>query len=293
MVIPLFGKKDRGEKKNGSEKSEVLFEKPRATAPREKGAASVIDVGVRDFETAVLRRSLEIPVLLDLWAPWCEPCRRLSPLLERLANQYAGSFLLAKVDIEKHAEIAMLLRVQSVPTVILFKDGRPVDAFMGALSEGEIRRFLERHIVLKKASAEEEQPGGLLEQIGRGEIARARDLVNETTSPPDRLRVLILSGDTNKSRTLLQELKGKEGAEGDPVLESAERLLGFFEEESPESLRIRESLRKNRLRELLPELLEKADDDSVRRRLLDLLVLMGRGELADEIRTRLARRVFS
>lgn len=104
------------------------------------------DVGDADFETAVVARSREVPVLLDCWAPWCGPCRALKPLLEKLAAAYEGRFVLAKLNSDENPQVAALLGLRSIPHVVLFKDGQPVDQFNGALPEGQVRAFLDTHL---------------------------------------------------------------------------------------------------------------------------------------------------
>ena len=104
------------------------------------------DVTEADFETAVLENSMQVPVLLDCWAPWCGPCRSLGPILEKLAQAYGGRFLLAKLNTDEAPQISAALRIRSIPLVVLFVGGRPVDQFTGALPEGQIRAFLDKHL---------------------------------------------------------------------------------------------------------------------------------------------------
>lgn len=106
----------------------------------------VSDVTEADFQEKVLVRSRTVPVLVDFWAPWCEPCKTLGPVLEKLADEYAGQFELAKVDVEQFPRIGAAMRVQSVPTVYLIKDGQPVDGFVGGQPESAVRALLERHV---------------------------------------------------------------------------------------------------------------------------------------------------
>ncbi|MEE2786005.1 MAG: thioredoxin, partial [Myxococcota bacterium] len=109
-------------------------------------ASFVFDVTEADFQTMVLARSREVPILLDLWAPWCGPCKTLTPILESLASEYGGAFELAKVNVDECPQISMALRVQSVPTIYLIKDGQPIDGFQGAQPESAIRALLDRHV---------------------------------------------------------------------------------------------------------------------------------------------------
>lgn len=109
-------------------------------------ASNVLDVQLATFEQDVLERSHMTPVLVDLWATWCGPCKTLTPVLESLAAEYDGAFVLAKIDTDQNPEIAQAFGVQSVPTVILMKDGKPVDGFVGAQREAEIRSMLDKHV---------------------------------------------------------------------------------------------------------------------------------------------------
>ena len=104
------------------------------------------DVTEADFQAAVLERSLQVPVLLDCWAPWCGPCKSLGPVLEKLARDYGGRFELAKLNTDEAPQISAALRIRSIPLVVLFVGGRPVDQFVGALPEGQIRQFLDKHL---------------------------------------------------------------------------------------------------------------------------------------------------
>jgi len=103
-----------------------------------------LDVGFADFQQAVLEESMHRPVLVDFWAPWCGPCKSLKPVLEKLAAEYGGKFLLAKINSDDNQELATRYGVRGIPSVKAFVDGEPVDEFSGALPESEVRAFLDR-----------------------------------------------------------------------------------------------------------------------------------------------------
>lgn len=102
------------------------------------------DSGTAAFAKDVLEASRSAPVLVDFWAPWCGPCKQLTPILEKVVRSLGGKVRLVKINIDEHPAIAGQLRVQSIPTVYAFKDGRPLDGFMGAQTETQVRAFIER-----------------------------------------------------------------------------------------------------------------------------------------------------
>src|ERR1700754_110034 len=105
----------------------------------------IFDATTAGFEDDVIKASLEAPVLVDLWAEWCGPCKSLGPILEKLAVEYNGGFRLAKIDVDAEQQLAAMFGVRSIPTVILISGGQVVDGFAGALPEGQIREFLGKH----------------------------------------------------------------------------------------------------------------------------------------------------
>ena len=116
----------------------------------------MIDVTIENFETEVIAASQTVPVLVDFWAPWCGPCKVIGPLLEKLEVAYAGRFKLVKIDSDQEQQLAGAFGIRSIPTCILLKNGQPVDGFMGALPEGQIREFLDKHLPPAELEAEEE-----------------------------------------------------------------------------------------------------------------------------------------
>lgn len=126
---------------------------PSATGPAEGPgpAGVVIDVTEATFESAVLNASLQVPIVLDFWADWCGPCKQLSPILEKLADEYAGRWVLAKVDVDAEQRLGAAFQIQSIPTVMAVIGGQPVPLFQGALPEGEVRKVIDE--VLRVAAA--------------------------------------------------------------------------------------------------------------------------------------------
>src|SRR5262249_38898099 len=102
---------------------------PGKTAPPTKSGAAIKDANIQTFAADVLDASMEVPVIVDFWAPWCGPCKQLGPHLERAVEQTKGQVKLVKVNIDENPEIAQQLRIQSIPTVYAFKNGQPVDGF--------------------------------------------------------------------------------------------------------------------------------------------------------------------
>ena len=123
----------------------------------------MIDITLENFQTALIDGSMTTPVLLDIWAEWCGPCKQLGPVLEKLETDYAGRFTLAKLDADKvpqiSGQLSEMFGVRSIPFCVMFKDGQPIDGFVGAIPAAQIREFLDKHVPAAEeleAAAEEE-----------------------------------------------------------------------------------------------------------------------------------------
>lgn len=144
----------------------------------------VFDASTDRFEADVIQKSAQTPVLVDFWAEWCEPCKTLGPLLEKLAAEYNGAFVLAKVDVEAEQQLAGMFQIRSIPTVYLVKDGQLVDGFPGALPEGQLREFLSHHGIQPAAAAEEPAPVAAEAELDpHAEVLRLRA---EVAAEPDK-----------------------------------------------------------------------------------------------------------
>ncbi len=171
----------------------------------------MIDVTLANFETEVIEASQTVPVLVDFWAPWCGPCKTLGPVLEKVEAAYAGRFKLVKINTEDEQQLAQAFGIRSIPTCVLMVQGQPLDGFMGALPEGQIKAFLDKHLpsedaLQAQAHAEEAQQ---LAQAGDTQSAQAR-LAEALAHDPgnddlrfDYVKLLIGSGHLGEAAAAL------------------------------------------------------------------------------------------
>jgi putative thioredoxin len=140
--MALAGAVDLAAVKARSEAAAAAAARPPATASDGGGGGFVVDVTEATFQTEVIERSMQVPVVVDLWAEWCGPCKQLSPVLERLAAAGNGAWVLAKVDVDANPRIAQAFGVQSIPMVMAVVQGQPVEGFNGALPEPQVREWV-------------------------------------------------------------------------------------------------------------------------------------------------------
>ena len=260
----------------------------------------IVDVTLENFQQVILEGSMQQPILVDFWANWCAPCKALMPTLHKLAEEFQGQFILAKVNIEEQPELAQQFQVKSVPTLMLVGEGQLLDQFNGVKPESELRAFLKQHLT-NPIDAFKEQIKLL---IGEGELDQAQEMLQQAISqlPEDAdlqidlARVLLQKNLAAEAKAVLENLPKAEkarpqvkgliaGLKFAEVAPSAEQLAALGEREDSEAnyLKAMFALLQGEHEQALERLLNLLRDDRTyqegvaHKTLLEVFAMLGEG----------------
>ena len=206
---------------------------PSTSAP----SAYIKDSNIDTFAADVIDASREVPVIVDFWAPWCGPCKQLGPMLERLVNEAKGAVRMVKVNIDENQEIARQLRIQSIPTVYAFKNGQPVDGFMGAVPESQLRAFIQQltgghaghdHAEEVLAAADEAFAAGDVNMAAQAYAHVLQDEPGHPKAVAGLARCYLKTGDAERAKNTLQLVR-PDGA-ADEAIRAVEAELKLREQ---------------------------------------------------------------
>ena len=232
----------------------------------------MVDVTDATFQTEVIETSMRVPVVVDLWAPWCGPCKTLGPIIEKVVAETNGKVVLAKVNVDENPATSQAFQVQGIPAVYAMKDGQVLDGFVGAQGEGEVREFIER-LLPSDAEIEIEQ---LLAVGDEASLIRVLELVpDHHVAVPALAEILVGKGENDMALELLQRV---------PETADVRRVAALARTggEAPAA--------DDELDAKLTALLDRVKtDDDARQEYVDLLEVMG----ADDPRTAEYRRQLS
>ena len=294
------------------------------------GNSLIIDVITDNFMTDVIEQSKETPVIVDFWAPWCEPCKQLTPIIERIIKEKNGKVILAKMNIDESPEVAQQLKIQSIPAVMAFNDGQPIDGFIGVQSEKNIIEFVNKISSLKNSSTIEENISAGKKYMNEGDIETATLVFSEILKiEPDNIsaksllaRCLIKSDQLNDAEKIIDslpvdaesnqdyisvrsELEIFKNAKNNPISDKEEQELRNNIDKEPENYQLRLDLSKilmakgeneeaiNQLLRII-EVNPKWNDGEARKQLIEIFNILGNENiLVTEGRKKLSSMLFS
>ena len=290
----------------------------------------IIDVITDNFMTDVIEQSKETPVIVDFWAPWCEPCKQLTPIIERIIKEKNGKVILAKMNIDESPEVAQQLKIQSIPAVMAFNDGQPIDGFIGVQSEKNIIEFVNKISSLKNSSTIEENIFAGKKYMNEGDIETATLVFSEILKiEPDNIsaksllaRCLIKNDQLNDAEKIINslpvgaesnqdyisvrsELEIFKNAKNNPISDNEEQELRNNIDKQPENYQLRLDLSKilmtkgeneeaiNQLLRII-EVNPKWNDGEARKQLIEIFNILGNENiLVTEGRKKLSSMLFS
>lgn len=294
------------------------------------GNSLIIDVITDNFMTDVIEQSKETPVIVDFWAPWCEPCKQLTPIIERIIKEKNGKVILAKMNIDESPEVAQQLKIQSIPAVMAFNDGQPIDGFIGVQSEKNIIEFVNKISSLKNSSTIEENISAGKKYMNEGDIETATLVFSEILKiEPDNIsaksllaRCLIKNDQLNDAEKIIDslpvgaesnqdyisvrsELEIFKDAKNNPISDNEEQELRNNIDKQPENYQLRLDLSKilmakgeneeaiNQLLRII-EVNPKWNDGEARKQLIEIFNILGNENiLVTEGRKKLSSMLFS
>ena len=279
--------------------------------------AHIVEIDESNAQQLLIEESMTRPVIVDFWADWCGPCKQLMPILEKLAEEYQGAFLLAKVNADEQQMLAQQLGVRSLPTVMVIKDGQPIDGFSGAQPESAVREMLDKHLPPPQAGALSEAEQLLADGDIPGALALYRSAWEESGQKLEMTlayaAALVSANRLDEAETVLQGVRladqnaqyeqlmaqielGREAARS-PEVEALEAALAASPDDHATRVKLAVQLSQvSQYREALEHLLTvlRADKDfnngEVRKVFLDTLATIGKG---DPLAAEYQRKLFS
>ena len=294
------------------------------------GNSLIIEVITENFMTDVIEQSKETPVIVDFWAPWCEPCKQLTPIIEKIIKEKNGKVILAKMNIDESPEVAQQLKIQSIPAVMAFNDGQPIDGFIGVQSEKNIIEFVNKISSLKNSSTIEENISAGKKYMNEDDIETATLVFSEILKiEPDNIsaksllaRCLIKNDQLNDAEKIIDslpvgaesnqdyisvrsELEIFKNAKNNPTSDKEEQELRNNIDKEPENYQLRLDLSKilmakgeneeaiNQLLRII-EVNPKWNDGEARKQLIEIFNILGNENiLVTEGRKKLSSMLFS